>query len=63
MLPILTRDLRQQLEDVGVAETADGWTFAFTWDGHGLFNDGQFVCDGFRFDAYVEVVPRVMRAL
>lgn len=55
MLPILIRDLQQQLEGAGLTEASEAWSMAFTWDGHGLFADGQFVCDGFRFDAYVEV--------
>lgn len=55
MLPILIRDLRHQLDSTGVAEASNRWSIAFTWDGHGLFADGQFVCDGFRFDAYVDV--------
>lgn len=55
MLPIVVRDLKRQLHDADLAETSLDWDFAYTWDGHGLFSDGQFVRDGFRFDAYVEV--------
>lgn len=61
ILPILIRDLRQQLSDAGLAEASDQWSVAFTWDGHGLFGDGQFVCDGFRFDAYIDVFAESAR--
>lgn len=62
MLPILVRDLRQQLEGAGLTEASDQWSIAYTWDGHGLFGDGQFVCDGFRFDAYVELFVEPARS-
>lgn len=55
ILPILICDLQRQLADAGIAEDSDQWSFAYTWDGHGLFDDCQFVEHGFRFDAYVEV--------
>lgn len=55
ILPIIVRDLQQQLEAADVPEGSDQWSLAFTWDGHGLFGDGLFVCEGFRFDAYVEL--------
>ena len=55
ILPILIRDLQTQLAEAGIAEDSDQWSFEYTWDGHGLFNDCQFVEQGFRFDAYVEV--------
>ncbi|MFJ2543032.1 hypothetical protein [Microbacterium sp. NPDC087589] len=56
MLPILLRDLRHQLDDARISEASATWSLAFTWDGHGLFDDGQFVRDGYRFDAYLQVV-------
>lgn len=55
ILLIVIRDLRRQLADLGIAEESDGWSFTYTWDGHGLFHDCQFVEQGFRFDAYIEV--------
>lgn len=58
ILPIVIRDLRRQLDDAGITEASDCWDFAYTWDGHGLFGDCQFVELGFRFDAYIEVFPR-----
>ncbi|MGV2984409.1 hypothetical protein ACNPNP_11970 [Microbacterium sp. AGC85] len=57
IFPILIGDLQRQLVEAGIEEDSDGWSFAYTWDGHGLFNDCQFVEQGFRFDAYVEVFP------
>lgn len=56
ILPILVADLLGQLNKAGIPDGSDGWSLAFSWDGHGLFNDGRFVCDGFRFDAYVEAI-------
>lgn len=56
ILPIVIRDLQRQLADAGISEDSDQWSFAYSWDGHGLFDDCQFVEQGFRFDAYVEVV-------
>lgn len=55
ILHIVIRDLQAQLAASGISEDSDYWSFAYTWDGHGLFNDCQFVEQGFRFDAYVEV--------
>lgn len=52
ILPIVIRDLEQQLTAPHITDT---WSVALTWDGHSLFDDGEFVNDGFRFDAYVEV--------
>lgn len=54
IVEILIRDLQRQLAETGVPEGSDQWSFAYTWDGHGLFHDCQFVEQGFRFDAYVE---------
>lgn len=55
IVPILVTDLLGQLDKAGIPEASDGWSLALSWDGHGLFDDGRFVCDGFRFDAYVQV--------
>lgn len=55
ILMILIRDLQRQLAEAGIPEDSDRWSFAYTWDGHGLFHDCQFVEQGFRFDAYVKV--------
>lgn len=55
ILPLLQRDLHWQLPDAGLTDS-DGWGLAYAWDGHSLFADGQFVKEGFRFDAYLEVV-------
>lgn len=61
ILAILIRDLQRQLAEAGISEDSDRWSFAYTWDGHGLFNDCQFVEQGFRFDAYVEVFAEPAR--
>ncbi|WP_218682505.1 hypothetical protein [Microbacterium sp. BF1] len=61
ILAIVIRDLQRQLADLGVEEESDGWSLAYTWDGHGLFNDCQFVEHGFRFDAHVEVFAEPAR--
>lgn len=53
ILPTIQDDIRRQVDGIG---HPDSWTMAFTWDGHSLFDDGEFVNDGFRFDAYVEVL-------
>lgn len=55
ILPILVTDLLGQLHEASIPASSESWSFAFSWDGHGLFDDGRFVRDGFRFDAYVEV--------
>lgn len=55
ILPTILRELRHQLEEAGLEEGSQRWSVAYTWDGHGLFDDGQLVEQGFRFDAYVEV--------
>lgn len=61
ILPALIRDLQRQLAEAGIAEDSEQWSFAYTWDGHGLFDDCQFVEHGFRFDAYVEVFAEPLR--
>ncbi|MFF7291630.1 hypothetical protein ACFY9N_03765 [Microbacterium sp. NPDC008134] len=61
ILPIVIRDLQAQLAASGIAEDSEHWSFAYTWDGHGLFNDCQYVENGFRFDAYVEVFDEAVR--
>lgn len=55
ILPALDRDLSDQLSAAGVDRASDDWTFVYAWDGHGLFQDGQFVELGFRFEAYVQI--------
>lgn len=55
ILTILVRDLQRQLAEARITEDSDRWSFAYTWDGHGLFHDCQFVEQGFRFNAYMEV--------
>lgn len=56
IVSILVTDLLGQLNEAGIPEASDGWSLAFSWDGHGLFDDGRFVCEGFRFDAYVDAI-------
>lgn len=54
ILPILVRDVHEQLAARGL-DLHSNWGIAYTWDGHGLFQDGPFVFEGFRFEAAVEV--------
>lgn len=61
ILTILVRDLQRQLAEARITEDSDRWSFAYAWDGHGLFHDCQFVEQGFRFDAYVEVFAEPVR--
>lgn len=60
ILTILIRDLQRELAEAGITEDSGRWSFTYTWDGHGLFHDCQFVEQGFRFDAYVEVFTEPM---
>jgi len=55
MMTILLHDLHRQLDAAGIDQESSQWSVALTWDGHGLFGDGQLVRDGFRFDAYVKL--------
>lgn len=61
ILPIVVRDLHRQLDDITTPASCGRWSIALSWDGHSLFDDGQFVREGFRFDAYVEVLPEAAR--
>jgi hypothetical protein len=58
ILPALIREITHQAGCAGIDLDSDRWTVSFAWDGHGLFHDGQFVEDGFRFDAYIELFAR-----
>lgn len=58
ILPALIREITHLAGNAGVNIDSDLWMFSFAWDGHGLFHGGQFVEDGFRFDAYIEFFAR-----